>query len=130
MEYPKIVVDTSIVIDHLRKSDKSRSILYEIADKYEFCFSAVTIFELLAGATDDRKRKDVNNILKTGKELVFTGETAKTAALIYQKLKSENSLIGVSDIFIGASAVSYGLPLATLNKKHFERIPHLKIISS
>ncbi len=63
MEHEQILVDTSIFIDHLRKKNKKKSILYRISDKHNLLVSAITVFELYAGATDVRKINDVKNIL-------------------------------------------------------------------
>ncbi len=38
-------------------------------------------------------------------------------------------VIEMRDIFIGATAVVYDMPLATLNKEHFERIEKLQLIT-
>jgi tRNA(fMet)-specific endonuclease VapC len=37
-------------------------------------------------------------------------------------------MIDLADIFIGATAVTYKIPIATLNIKHFERIESLELI--
>ena len=44
------------------------------------------------------------------------------------KNKSHLILLYIADLFIAATATSRNLPLATLNKKHFERIDSLQII--
>lgn len=46
----------------------------------------------------------------------------------YKALKPKNALIELADLLIGATAISNSVPLATLNKKHFERIPNLVLI--
>lgn len=51
------------------------------------------------------------------------------AAAIYKGLKPKNALIELADLLIGATAVSNTLPLATLNRKHFERIQNLTLVS-
>lgn len=48
------------------------------------------------------------------------------AISIYRWLKLQNAQIGLTDLLIGATALSYQLPLATLNEKHFARIPQLQ----
>lgn len=45
------------------------------------------------------------------------------------ELKSTNRLIGIRDLLIGATALSRGAKLATLNTKHFGRINDLEIIA-
>jgi len=43
-------------------------------------------------------------------------------------LKRKRKQIDLADLFIAATAVTNELPLATLNKKHFERVEILAII--
>jgi tRNA(fMet)-specific endonuclease VapC len=47
---------------------------------------------------------------------------------ITKQLKRKNNLIEIPDIFIGATALSRKIKIATLNKKHFERISDLELI--
>src|SRR3990167_2670325 len=102
MEYRKILVDTSIVIDHLRKRDKRRSILFGVVDKYILFISTISVFELFAGATDSRKVKDIENILINFKFLSFTSEIAKKSGELYISLKNKKQILEIKDIFIGA----------------------------
>ena len=37
-------------------------------------------------------------------------------------------MIDLADLLIGATAITHGLTLATLNKKHFERIKKIELI--
>lgn len=37
-------------------------------------------------------------------------------------------MIDIADLFIGATALTHNLPIATLNIKHFNRIKGLEII--
>ena len=46
---------------------------------------------------------------------------------IYKNLKLKNKLIELPDIVIAATAVANNLKIATLNKKHFDRIEGLII---
>jgi tRNA(fMet)-specific endonuclease VapC len=60
--------------------------------------------------------------------LPLTIDIAQQAAIIFQKLRSENQIIEFRDIFIGASSISNNLPILTLNKKHFSRIKNLEVL--
>ena len=55
MATTRVLIDTSIIIDYLRKQNKSRSILYQIVDDFDLYASTVVEFELHAGATDAKK---------------------------------------------------------------------------
>ena len=61
--------------------------------------------------------------------LPFTVVNARKAAEIYQILRRENKIIEFRDIFIAATAIFHEFSLATLNQKHFQRIPDLKLFS-
>lgn len=54
-------------------------------------------------------------------------ETAKIASEIYLDLRAKNKLIEFRDILIAATALQHTMPLATLNRKHFERVEGLKL---
>ena len=61
MENRKILVDTSVLIDFLRKKNKENTLLWSLKEKYNnLSVSVISVFELFAGATDDKKIKDVN----------------------------------------------------------------------
>ncbi len=123
-----MVVDTSIFIDFLRKKDKTQSVLYSISEIVPLAISSVTLYELLMGATDDSKRTDIKILTDDLLILNFDESVAQKAAEIYHLLKAENKMIEFRDIFIAATCLVYQMPLKTLNFKHFERIPGLKIL--
>ena len=122
------MIDTSIIIDHLRKKNKSKSQLYKIIDNPNLFVSTITIYELFAGAINEQKRKDINDFIVLVKILPFTRETAERAGKIYLSLREKNKLIEVGDILIGATALTNNLPLMTLNVEHFERIEELQVL--
>ena len=129
MELPRILIDTSIVIEHLRKQNRRKSILYRIADEYALYASTIVEFELYAGATDRQKQDDVLEILSWCTLLPFTSDVAAAAAAVYRDLKAANQLIEIRDIFIAATALTYTLPVMTLNLGHFDRIERLQLLS-
>ncbi|GAA4461482.1 hypothetical protein GCM10023189_37000 [Nibrella saemangeumensis] len=51
-----------------------------------------------------------------------------TAVHINGLLKKKRKQIDLADLFIAATAVAHNLPIATLNKKHFERIDILQLV--
>ena len=50
-------------------------------------------------------------------------------AELYEGVYKQGLLIGDLDIFIASTSLYYGLPLCTNNRKHYERIESLHIIS-
>lgn len=56
MERECLLIDTSILIDHLRKTQKDKTIFYKLTLYYDFVISAITEFEFLIGSTDKNRQ--------------------------------------------------------------------------
>ena len=123
-----LLVDTSILIDYLRKKNKRKTEFYKIVGNYNLFVSTITLFELYAGAKDEQEMRDVNNITEYLEILPFTTNTAKKAGEIYRILRDKNKVIEAKDLFIAATALSHDFPIMTLNVKHFDRIPELSVL--
>ncbi len=123
-----VLVDTSVLIDYFRKTDKANSVLVKLfKGGYDFYISAITEYEIYSGATPIQLAF-WNEVLKVTKVLAFDQSTVKAAVNINANLKRKRKQIDIADLFIAATAISYALPFATLNRKHFERIEELEII--
>ncbi len=130
MESRDVLIDTSIIIDHLRKKNKNRSHFYRLVDNHNIFISTITLFELYSGATDKGRLMDIKNIIAYVHVLPFTSRIAKKAGELYIFLKKENKLIEIRDLFIGATALAHNLPVMSLNEKHFNRIKELKFLKT
>lgn len=128
MESGDLLIDTSIIIDYLRKNNKRKSQFFKIVGKYTIFVSTITVFELYAGAINEQKKKDISNVLKHVEILPFTDAIAQNSGELFLSLKRENRVIETKDLFIAATALSHDLPLMTLNLNHFERVKELSII--
>ena len=124
----KIMLDSSILIEYFRKTDKSKSILVKHSMAYDKLYiSTITEFEIINGATP--AQLDFWNNMLTGFTILdFDSKTAKQAAVVVQQLKQKRKSIDKPDLFIAATAISHGLILDTLNKKHFEFIDDLDLL--
>lgn len=127
METAEMVVDTGIFIEYLRAKDKKKSTLFAIADSTQLFISSFTMYELLMGATDENKHKDIKLLTEDIPVLPFDEGVSKKAAEIYHELRRGNKMIEFRDVFIAATCLTFELPLKTLNKKHFERVKGLDI---
>ena len=127
MENSGMVIDTGIFIEFLRKRDKSKTILASLPNNTSLFVSAVTVYELMMGATDLEKKSDVEILLEGIPILPFNNDVSLKAAEIYHTLRRRNLLIEFRDIFIAATAIIFQLPIKTLNQEHFQRIETLKL---
>ena len=123
-----ILVDTSILIDYFRKSDKARSKLISlIREGYKFQISSITEYEIYAGSTPNQQDFWEELLGKT-QVLSFNQSTAQVAVQINSDLKRKRQQIAIADLFIAATAIDNKIPFATLNRKHFDRIDQLQIV--
>ena len=123
-----VLVDTSILIDYFRKTEKSNSALIRLFNQgYDFCISAITEYEIYSGATQSQF-SFWEEILKKTKVLAFDQLVVKVAVDINNNLKRKSKQIAIADLFIASTAITHDLPVATLNRKHFDRIDELQIL--
>ena len=123
-----ILVDTSILIDYYRKTNKANSAWVALIDKgYEFAISAITKYELYSGATQSQITF-WNSILASISVISLDESCVDTAVQINAVLKQKRKQIDLADLFIAATAMTSNLPIATLNKKHFDRIDGLNVV--
>ena len=127
MDRERILIDTTILIEHLRRQAKDRTIFYRAAQRYECMVSAVTEFEFRAGSTA-ANRDFVVALLDDLPVLPFDSACARVAASLYRDLRALNRLIALPDLFIAATAIAHDLPLLILNRSHFERISTLRLL--
>ena len=123
-----ILADTSILIDYFRKTDKSNSSLVFLFEQgYDFAISAISHYEIYS-CTTTAQIPFWQGLLQQTTVLAFNQNVAQTALDKNNELKKKRKQIEMVDLFIAATAIIYDLPIATLNKKHFERIDGLYII--
>ena len=123
-----IMVDTSVLIDFYRKSDKANSLWIALVKQgYEFVISAITKYEIFSGATQSQL-EFWNSVLQAIVVIPLDEASVDIAVHINANLKQKRKQIDLADLFIAATAISNDFPFATLNKKHFNRIDELRII--
>ncbi len=125
----EICLDTSVLVDFFRKKRKDKTFFFELSQEYDyFCTSVVTEYEIKIG--NSTEQKDFwETFFEKLKVLPFDSEVNRIAVEIHDELKSQNKLIEIPDILIAATAIRYEVPLATLNRKHFERIRNLILVT-
>jgi predicted nucleic acid-binding protein len=128
METYRVLTDTSVIIDFLRKENKEKAILWKIRERNECFMSSVTFFELQCGVKTARHIEDIDRLCRWIKSIPLDNEIAEIASIIYHDLKRKNEIIEFRDIFIAATAIAENFCVATLNQKHFERIKDVTLL--
>lgn len=129
--------DTDFIVN-LTNEDKGAGALAAKIDQ-ERSFSAVSVIsvhEYLFGVhyayrkDQDRLRAKLASAKKdlSRFEVVPLSEAvAELSAKLQAELESRGTVIGINDIYIGATALHYRLRLVTRNVEHFRRISTLKV---
>lgn len=122
----KLLLDTSVIIDFLRRKDKQNSLLFLfIKQEWELAISIITLTELFAGRSvwENKKLYDALEKLCSGFNIHgLETNIAKSAGY----LKATNS-IDLMDAIIAATALNFELDLVTLNIKDFEKVKGIKL---
>lgn len=125
-----VILDTGIIIDHLRQSPGKPTFFTELAQKYpkkELVISMITIQELYEGKStkDEERQRMLLATIAPLRILPYTYEIAQLAGEIARDLKFP---IGLADAAIAATTIINGCQLATLNKKDFSGISGLELL--
>lgn len=122
-----ILVDTDIIIDYLRVSDKQNTLYFRLFTDRSTNIAAVsfiTVIELYAGKEMGReeKRNVVEKIISYSQILDGNQEFYQLAGEILR-----HYTIKFQDGLIAAHALLFSLPLLTKNRKDFKKIKGLKL---
>ncbi len=124
-----VVLDTNIIIDHLRQPGKKETHLTKIAKqkpKEELAISMISVQELYEGKSTKNEEKE-RYLLATIvplQILLYTYEVAQLAGKIARDLDRS---IEIADAAIAATTIVNGAQLFTLNKKDFQGIEGLEL---
>lgn len=120
-----VVLDTDILIDHLRGFTKAKIFLALFDEKsISGMISTLTVMELLSGksASEEIKRIKIEKLLSLFKTVDVTFAIAEKAGELRRKY-STNPI----DSIIAATAISNNLKVVTCNISHYQIIEGLTI---
>lgn len=112
----KLLVDTDVLIDFLRKKPQAQKLLEEASAIYDLYISAVTLSELLTGMKPSEEA--ATETLIEGLTLIpVTEKIARRAGALRRQAHSRKTLL--PDCLIAATALEEECLLLTFNKKDF-----------
>lgn len=124
-----VILDTSIIIDHLRSSSSGQTALIKLVKEYpkiSLSLSLISVQELYEGkgTLDEEREKDLLATISPLKLLPYTYEVAKLAGILARDVKRP---IELADAAIAGTAILNQAQLYTLNRKDFDGIPELEL---
>ena len=141
MESPLLglILDASVVIVAERKRQTIEEFLTSIEQRFgevEIAISAVTVAELVHGVARAStpevraaRRAFIDELKKHVPVHPITDSTAEIAGQLSGEQAAKGITLPADDLLIGASAIEQGYAVATLNVRHFEKIPGLQVLS-
>ncbi len=128
----RYLLDTNWAIDYLNQIERVVRRVEEL-DPEGIGISIISLAELYEGVFYSRRPEDDERELRNflqGVEIVdVDDEICRIFAIERGRLRAAGAIIGDFDIMIGATAKRHGLTLLTNNRRHFERMQGLNIIS-
>ncbi len=121
-----VLVDTSILIDHLRgRPEATDALAGAFADGQRVIASTVTKIEVLAGMRAAEKRPTLR-LLDTLEWIAVDDEVAQRAGLLAREHCRSHPGVGVADYAIAATVLLQDAELWTGNVRHFPMFEGLR----
>jgi tRNA(fMet)-specific endonuclease VapC len=124
-----IIADTDVLIDALRGHEPAASRVVVGITEGTLATTTITAFELLSGARTAKEVEVVEDLLAGVALIPFDERASRSAAFCRRELEKQGSAIGMGDYLIAGVCISRGAPLLTRNRKHFERVPDLLLLT-
>lgn len=118
----KYLIDTNILIDHLRGDSNATELLQRIEEgSAQAAVSVITEYELLASTKlKESEIVKINSLLELIPRLAITSQTVRIAAKFHRDYGTD-----LADALIAATAFLAKATLVTRNIKHFDNIREL-----
>ena len=113
-----ILVDSDVLIAHLRGVDTARDWLVGARTDGPLAISVVSIAELVGGMRS-AERREVWRLLASFRAEPVSEIVARRAGDMMRRYRRSHACVGLGDYLIAATADVKGLELATLNVRHF-----------
>ena len=133
-----LILDSSVVIAAERRGDTVEQFIERVVNvtgDQDAALSAVGLTELIHSlyrvktpAMRLRRESFLNELLADLTVYPYTKETAMLAGKLDGEQQSKGVVIPFGDLLIGATALSLGYSVLTVNLRDFRRIPGLSVV--
>ncbi len=134
-----VILDSSVLIAGERRGETVKQVIQRVQAAYgetESALSAISVIEWTHGIYRAKTDADRDQRIAFTEELCrdmivhpLTLDIARLAGKIEGQLASRGIAVAFEDLIIGATALHIGFDVATLNLKHFQLIPELKVVA-
>lgn len=128
MADPDGFLDTSVIIDLWRGSQPALDWLRDQSDAgHGLSISVIVAMEFMDGARNQQERQRAISLLKPYSVWHLTPEDSRWAQAQHAAYKLSHN-VGILDALIAAPAARLGVPIYTLNVRHFNPLPDVTVI--
>ena len=128
-----VVLDTDVYSYLLRTGDKRGELYRPHVQGKTIAVAFITVGELYYGAEKRglgrRRLALLEQRLRSTVIIPYDGQVCRTYASLKAQLTSAGRVVADNDLWIASCAVRHKLPLISNNRKHFQMIPGLNLIS-
>src|SRR3989338_4963437 len=122
----KVILDTTVLVDFIRNKEDAVSFVKNLSEKHEICTTDINVFELYYGAylskQTDKNVAAVKGIINIIIVFSTTEESMEISAKLLAELVKKGQKIEIKDVLVAGICLLNSCPIATQNKKHFERM--------
>ena len=118
----RLLLDTDVLIDFLRKRPEELAYLEPRIE--QLLISAVTMAELYSGVREGREREELDRLTSVLGIISVDPPIAFRGGLLMNQYRRSHGL-EIADALIAATSFVLGVPLATLNRKHYPMLTDL-----
>jgi predicted nucleic acid-binding protein len=119
-----ILVDTCIIIDHLRNRAEATAFLKQLEQLP--LVSVLTLAELQAGVRNREDEKLLDRVIADWPVVVLDAPTARLGGSLWRRFGPSHGT-GIMDAMLAATAQRERARLATINRRHFPMFDDLLV---
>ena len=118
------LIDTNVLIDLTRQHLQALAFIAPLMTVHPPDISAVSVIELMRGCRNKQELANLRPFLASFEVHHLTPTVSAAAVGLIESFALSHGL-DMADALIAATALELGLPLYTLNLRHFQMIPGL-----
>jgi len=120
------IADTDVLIDYLAGRGQADTV-EQLLRRGAVRTTVISRFELLSGARNPRQLERIVQLLAAIPSFELNNAAADAASEIRRELEKSGNPIGMADCLIAGIVTTSNATLLTRNRRHFARIPGLRL---
>ncbi|PIP02973.1 MAG: VapC toxin family PIN domain ribonuclease [Zetaproteobacteria bacterium CG12_big_fil_rev_8_21_14_0_65_54_13] len=120
-----VLIDTDVIIWHMRGHEKARKIIYELEKP---AVSIITQMELVQGLRSKQEQVALHRFIEqlSFAVLPVSEVISQRALFLMEEWRLSHQML-MADALIAATAIEYGLTLLSGNEKHYRFLTMLRL---